>query len=431
MPFPVIDATASLLARGYAWAPGLRRRSEGPGPVRTRLMGRRTVLLHGPEAVEFFYDERHVLRHGALPGPVLDTLFGRGAVHTLDGETHRVRKDMFVSLLMSDNGVAALVDRVSTAWRAAAQEWNGHEVVLFDEVSTILAESVCDWVGLRLSDEEVRQTARDCVAMVDGFATPGPRHWKARRARRRQERALSRIVDDVRAEGAPPGGAYAPFSAGGSSRSALETVAWHRDRDGRLLDSRSAAVELLNIIRPTVALAWFAAFAAHALHREPAHRGPLRDDDGTYARAFAHEVRRFYPFAPFVGGLAARDLDFHGDRIPEGTLVLLDVYGQHRDPALWPQPARFDPRRFVGREPDGDELIPQGGGDARSGHRCPGEDIAISVLAALSTGLAHLDMAVPEQDLEIPLSRVPTRPRSGFVMTPAHQSRSQHASRFR
>ncbi|MGV9391497.1 hypothetical protein ACWDQL_20530 [Streptomyces olivaceus] len=25
-------------------------------------------------------------RHGALPGPVLDTLFGQGAVHTLDAD---------------------------------------------------------------------------------------------------------------------------------------------------------------------------------------------------------------------------------------------------------------------------------------------------------------------------------------------------------
>ncbi|MFE6487177.1 hypothetical protein ACFVGN_30175 [Streptomyces sp. NPDC057757] len=30
-----------------------------------------------------------------MPAPLLDTLFGRGAVHTLDGEEHRVRKALF------------------------------------------------------------------------------------------------------------------------------------------------------------------------------------------------------------------------------------------------------------------------------------------------------------------------------------------------
>ncbi|MFE1349679.1 cytochrome P450, partial [Streptomyces sp. NPDC058757] len=183
-------------------------------------------------------------------------------------------------------------------------------------------------------------------------------------------------------------------------------------------------VELLNVIRPTVAIAWFAAFAAHALHRWPEHGEPLRaDDDGRYARSFAHEVRRFYPFAPFVGGLAATDLTWRGEAIAENTLVLLDLYGYHHDPEAWDDPYRFDPRRFTGREPGADEIIPQGGGDPAHGHRCPGEDVTVAVLATLVKRLAHLDHAVPAQDLSIPLSRIPTRPRSGFVLTVEDPSR--------
>ncbi|MEU7556652.1 cytochrome P450, partial [Streptomyces sp. NPDC044571] len=159
--------------------------------------------------------------------------------------------------------------------------------------------------------------------------------------------------------------------------------------------------------------------AAHALHRNPALRERLRADDGAYARAFAHEVRRFYPFVPFVGGLAAGDLGFSGRRIPEGTLVLLDVYGHHHDPVLFERPYRFEPERFLGREPGAAELIAQGGGDPRTGHRCPGEDVAVAVLAALAAELARLDRSpVSGQDLTIPLNRIPTRPRSGFVLGP-------------
>lgn len=401
----VIDSTLSLLANGYAWAPDLRRAHDGAPVVHTRLMGRPTALLHGPEAVAFFYDEDHVQRHGAVPAPVLDTLFGRGAVHTLDGAQHRGRKQLLVSLLMSPQGIGGLTARVESGWREAVTGWEGREVVLFDEVATLLAGAICDWAGMPVLNGAAREIAEDCVAMVDGFATAGPRHLRARRARHRQEQALMAAVTRLRARD--------PHLVRGT---VLETVALHREPDGTLLDPHTAAVELLNIIRPTVAIAWFVTFAAHALHRHPGERDKLRTDDPAHARAFAHEVRRFYPFVPFVGGVAARDLTYAGEHLPAGTLLLLDVYGQHHDPALWAGPYHFAPARFLGHEPGPGVLIPQGGGDPRTGHRCPGEDITLALLATVSSALAHRDFAVPQQDLSIPLSRIPTRPRSGFVI---------------
>ncbi|MFC9294133.1 cytochrome P450 [Streptomyces sp. NPDC057011] len=401
-----IDSTLSLLVHGYAWAPDLRRAHDGAPVVHTRLMGRPAVLLHGPEAVAFFYDEGHVQRQDALPAPVLDTIFGRGAVHTLDRAHHRERKQMLVSLLMSPEGIGGLTGRVESGWREALTAWEGRRVVLFDEVAALLAREVCDWAGMPVADHTAREIAEDCVAMVDGFATAGPRHVRARRARHRQEQALMAAVTRLREE--------QPHLVPGT---VLETVALHREPDGTLLDPHTAAVELLNIIRPTVAITWFVTFAAHALHRHPSQRDQLRAGGPADARAFAHEVRRFYPFVPFIGGLAARDLTYAGERIPAGTLLLLDVYGLHHDPELWERPYDFAPGRFLGREPGHGELIAQGGGDARTGHRCPGEDITLSLLTVLSSALARMDLAVPEQqDLSIPLSRIPTRPRSGFVI---------------
>ncbi|GAA0318176.1 fatty-acid peroxygenase [Streptomyces polychromogenes] len=415
---PFADSTLTLLTSGYAWAPGLRRR-HGDGPaVPARLMGRPALLLHGPAAVDFFYDERHVLRHGALPGPVLDTLFGRGAVHTLDGETHRVRKELFTTRLMTPDGVDDLGRLAREHWLRTVDGLRGRRAVLFDEMAVALAAAVCEWSGVPVADgAAVRRLAEDCVAMVDGFATPGPRHWKARRARSRQEAALARAVADVRR------GAVALSS--GDRPTVLEAVAAHRDADGTPLDLHTAAVELLNVLRPIVAITWFTTFAAHALHHFPAVREELRADHGRYARAFAHEVRRCYPFVPFVGGLAARDLRFDGQDVSEGTLVLLDVPGHHRDPGLWPEPNRFDPRRFLGREPGPGELIAQGGGNARTGHRCPGEDITVHLLATLAATLPGLGLDLPDQDLGIPVGRIPTRPRSGVIVRVPSRSRPE------
>ncbi|WP_232533747.1 hypothetical protein [Plantactinospora sp. KBS50] len=93
-----IDQTARLAVEGYAWLPNLRRRA-GTDAVGTRLSGRPVVGLCGPEAARFFYDERHLRRHGALPEMVRGTLFGEGAVHTLDGGAHLRRKAMFTALM--------------------------------------------------------------------------------------------------------------------------------------------------------------------------------------------------------------------------------------------------------------------------------------------------------------------------------------------
>jgi fatty-acid peroxygenase len=97
--------------------------------------------------------------------------------------------------------------------------------------------------------------------------------------------------------------------------------------------------------------------------------------------------------------------------------VLLDLYGQNHDPGLWPDPYDFAPGRFLGRTADRDVLVPQGGGDPRTGHRCPGEVITVTLLEALTTRLARLRYDVPEQDLTISLRRVPARLRDGLVIT--------------
>jgi fatty-acid peroxygenase len=403
---PYLDDSLGLISQGYSWLPGRWRRAGSAGIVQTRLMGLRAVGLRGPEAVRFFYDESHVRRHGAIPEPVQGTLFGHGAIHTLDGLDHRNRKMMFLAALKDARQVGRLAELAGQRWDESVGRWAGQpQVVLFDEAARVITRAVCEWAGVPLADRETAQMAADLTAMVDGFATLGPRHWRARRARGRCERRLAELIQGVR-----DGHVAAPAD------SVLELVAAHTDTDGRPLDPRRAAVELLNVIRPTVAVSWFVTFAGHALHRWPEHRERLRAGDLAWAVAFAHELRRFYPFAPFVGGVAVRDLDWQGARIPAGAMVLLDIYGQNHDAALWPDPYRFDPGRFLDRTPGRDELIPQGGGDPRTGHRCPGEDLTLALLATLLIRLARLDFEVPAQDLTMSLRRIPALPRSRVVL---------------
>ncbi len=402
----MIDRSPPALVQGYSWLPGLLR--EHPdGVARTRVMGKPALAVRGPEAVRFFYDEHNVRRGGALPGPVLSTLFGHDAVHTLDGDAHRARKEFFLPLLQADR-IAGLVEHVIPVWDDAVREWNrAGQAVLFDAASVVLTRGVCRWAGVPLDEAagETEHLARDLVAMVDGFATAGPRHWRARRARNRQEERFTRLVEDVRS-----GRAAVPEG------SVLAAVCRHREATGEPLPAHTASVELLNVIRPTVAVCWFVAYTAHALHLQPNQRERLRGGDTACTAAFVHEVRRFYPFAPFLGGLAVRDLSWRGVSVPAGAMVLLDVFGQNHDEELWGDPYVFRPERFLEHAVERDELIPQGGGEPRTGHRCPGEGLTIGLLEALALRLAGLDYTVPEQDLRISLRRIPARVRSGFAV---------------
>jgi fatty-acid peroxygenase len=405
VPAPRVENGLRLLAQGYGWLPD-RRRALGRRTVVTRLGGRPAVGIVGPAAARFVYDEDHVRRSGAIPEPVQATLLGKGGVHTLDGEAHHVRKAMLVALLMREDAIGSLTQQVTSGWDDAVAEWTRRpQMVLFDESARLLAGAVCRWAGVPVTPEEVPGVARDLVAMVDGFATGGPRHFRARRARGRREAWLAQLVQAVR-----------DGTATVEEGSAVDVLARHRDAEGEQLEPRVAAVELLNVVSPTTAVAWFLTFAAHALVRWPQHRQRLAGGDAPFAEAFAHEVRRFYPFAPFVGGRAPREIEWDGERIPENAMVLLDLYGQDHDPELWGDPYAFRPDRFLGHDIGEFELVPQGGGDPRTCHRCPGEELTLALLIALSVRLARSAFEVPDQDLTISLRRIPTRPASGVLL---------------
>jgi fatty-acid peroxygenase len=404
-PAAPLDRSLQFLLRGYPFAMRLRAHY-GSDAVRTRLLGQRAVVLGGKDAVRLFYDNDRFQRAGAIPEPVRGTLFGRGALHTLDGQAHRDRKQMLMAAL-DPGAVAALGAIAATGWAAAADRWAGQErVVLFDEAVRVLGAAVTEWAGIPIDAGNIDRRSADLATIVDGFGGAA-RQLPARLARRRAEAWAAAAIADVRAERLrpPPG-------------SALVVIASHLDGDGQLLDSRTAAVELLNVLRPTVAVAWLITFGGLALHQNPRWRQRLALGDPREETAFAEEVRRFYPFTPVLGARARTRFEWGGQQFSPGQLTILDIYGTLHDPRLWPAADRFDPERFLTGTPDPNCLVPQGGGDPATGHRCPGEGATVEMIKTAMRQLARTPYRVPEQDLRYPLHRMPTRPRSGFVFEP-------------
>ena len=180
---------------------------------------------------------------------------------------------------------------------------------------------------------------------------------------------------------------------------------------------RIAAVELLNVLRPTVAVAVFITFAAHALHLNPDWRARFRAGDDTGLDAFVQEVRRFYPSFPAVAARVRAAFTWQGMYFPKGRRVMLDLFGTDRDARTWSEPHEFRPERFQEEDGGAFGFIPQGGGEVAVHHRCPGEPVTIELMkVAVQFLSAKITYDVPEQDLDIAWSRLPALPHSRMVV---------------
>lgn len=399
------DSSLALLSDGYAFIQKRCRRLR-TDVFRTRLMLQQTICLRGEAAAELFYDGDRFVRAGAAPARMKKTLVGEGGVQGLDGEAHRHRKAMFMAL-MTPAEVKRLGELTRSQLHAYARKWSRvDEIVLFDEIMEVLCRAVCAWASVPLREAEVKRRTNDMAAMIDAPASVGLRYVRGRLGRRRAECWAGELIERVRR-----GQLKAPAG------SALERVATYREVGGALLSTHDAAVELLNVLRPTVAVARYIAFAALALHQYPTCRERLRSSDDPYLELFVQEVRRFYPFFPFAAARVRRTFTWRGYRFPKGARVLLDLYGTNHDGRVWGQPDAFIPERFYQWDGSAYNFIPQGGGDHLLGHRCAGEWITISLMkVAVNFLVRSVNYGVPPQDLQIKLSRMPALPESRFVI---------------
>ncbi|QUW22820.1 cytochrome P450 [Sporosarcina sp. Marseille-Q4063] len=401
-----VDNTFNLLTTGYPYI-FEKCKALGTEVFETRLMGKKMICMTGKDAVTLFYDSDLFQREGAVPKRIQKTLFGQNGVQTMDGEKHKLRKLMFLSL-MTESALKRLGEITTEQWRLRAGQWkNQEEIVLFDETEEILCRVACLWAGVPLKESEVASRAYDFGAMIDAIGGVGPRYQEGKNARQRTECWIRTIIEN-----------YRNGSLAANENTAIHTIATHRDESGNHLNKQIAAVELINILRPIVAVARFVAFGALALHDYPINNGKLKDGDGKYLEMFVQEVRRFYPFAPFLGAMVRQDFQWKGFHFKKGTSVLIDLHGVNHDPELWNMPYEFQPDRFNDRKKDLYDFVPQGGGDPNAGHRCPGEEATVVIMkSSLSFLVNELQYDVPDfQDLSVNHVRLPTLPKNRFVI---------------
>jgi cytochrome P450 len=81
--------------------------------------------------------------------------------------------------------------------------------------------------------------------------------------------------------------------------------------------------------------------------------------------ATVREALRLVPVIPLVGRVLATDRRVGDWDLPKGTIAVCSIYLAQRRPEAYPNPDRFDPRRFLGKKFAPQEFFPFGGGVRR------------------------------------------------------------------
>lgn len=114
--------------------------------------------------------------------------------------------------------------------------------------------------------------------------------------------------------------------------------------------------------------------------------------------AFIDEIQRHASLVPHnVPHAVGKECFFRGYRIPEDAIIIPDIRSVHYDPALWPQPKNFDPKRFLsasGEYQASKFLIPFGIGK----RACLGESLArMEIFIFLASILRSFEVQLDEE----------------------------------
>ncbi len=368
--WPVLVQSVALLRFRHWFHPWLHQKYGDVYTVRLMPKGRPLVFFTRPEhATEIFAGDPEIFHAGkgnAILGPVM----GEHSLLLQDGAEHkRARKLLMPAFnghaLRSYQDMVTAIARDEVAHWPAGQQFRAHDRmnVLTLEVILRVVFGVTDEKRLAALRPRVNATVNVSPAVLLVWTLPalhriGP--WK--RAVHNQVELDGLMYAEIRERRTAPDLAERTdvlsrlIREGGQDEDKLSDV-----------ELRDQLVTLLLAGHETTATAL--AWALYELGRQPElmrrtqAAADSEDVDGdAWLDAVLKESMRLHPVIPMVVRTLMKPQTIAGIDIPRGATVGPSILIAHSREDNYDDPERFDPERFLGRNPTTNTWIPFGGG---------------------------------------------------------------------
>ncbi len=444
---------------GYRFPPGLKRnlplylfrRFFRPGdPIRLfeylaanfdrvssyRIGPSQIVLMNDPELIrevlivqpQNFIKERTQRR--------MKILLGEGLI-TSDGEVHKRQRRIAAPAFHRQRIQAyatVMVERAAAmreSWRAGVEIDASAEMMRL--ALQIVARTLFDsdvTRDVQLINDEVNAIMRLYNFLValpqleSWLHLPIPGVMRFKRARKRLDKVVYRMIDDRRRLGVDGGDLLSMLLA------ARDDEADHSGMTDEQLRDEVLTIFLAGYETVANALAWTWLLlgqnpdAEAKLHAEIdsvlGGRLPTLDDlpQLRYAEMVIAESMRLYPPAWAMGRQATCDIEIGPYKLPAGTYVFFSQYIIQRNADFFPDPLRFDPERFTPERKAGRPrfaYFPFGGGS----RQCIGESFAWmeAILTLVTLAQRWRLRLVPDQRIDVQ-PKITLRPKYSIRMVP-------------
>jgi cytochrome P450 family 135 len=371
----------------------------GVGPV--------SVLTRDRDAVRrLFTGDPLLKRHG---NDRLRPFVGDNSLFVLDPAEHLVRRKLLLPPFHGER-VRAYADLMKQLTATELDRLRAGDVVAFQPIAQALTLDVIMRSVLGISDPTVHTRLRNIFDALTkplntlALLVPALAHrsrWNvlARSAWRLMEELDTLVFEHI---------AATRSDVRLSEREdILAIMVLARDDRGVGLTDQELRDELVTLIAAghettATAIAWGVELLVH----NPAAIVSAREGDDAYLDALAKEVLRMHSPGSTAGARHVLEPFAIGPwTLPAGTLVMVDPYGVHYDPTVYPEPHVFRPERFLEDPPDAYAFVPFGGGV----HRCLGAALAMTeIKIALHEIVTRLELAPVSSRVARTVSRGPS-----------------------
>jgi cytochrome P450 len=349
-------------------------------PFTLPLLGTRVVVTGQPDRVRAIY-ALPPAKVGGLLGHLMPEILGPSSVLVLSGEPHAADRKLLMPMFHGER-ITAYGRIIAEVTRAqAARHAPGAPLRMYELGRAISLDVILRALFGVEDPARVAALGRAVVRLAESGA-PALIFFRALRRSvaglgpwARVERRLAELdvllYQQIAERRARPAG-----------EDLLSLLIAARYDDGSALSDAQIRDQLMSLILAghetmAVTLAW----GMHWILAEPAVRARLDAELATdgdpgripYLDAVCKETLRIYPIQPIVMRHLLEPLEVAERALPAGSFVGAATTLVHMDPALYPEPERFRPERFLEHAPSTAEFFPFGGG----ARRCLGAAFAL------------------------------------------------------